>query len=83
MKDSESRSNIKDINLVDERTIHFDEMISICDLLRQAGERIEDRRTISHTGYLLMNKAHDAKELLDSWWKDRPTKDPDNISAIG
>ncbi len=83
MKDPESRSKIDNTDLVDELTEYFDEMISICDLLRVAGEKIDDPRTVAHTGYLLMRKTDDAKELLDRWWKDRPTKDPDNVSAIG
>lgn len=83
MKDPESRSKIDNTDLVDELTEYFDEMISICDLLRHAGEHIEDGRTISHTGYLLMNKAHDAKALLKSWWEDRPPNNPDNVTAIG
>ena len=82
MKDPESRSKIDNTDLVDELTEYFDEMLSICDLLRVAGEKIDDPRTVANTGYLLMRKTHDAKELLNSWWKDRPTKDPDNVSAI-
>lgn len=65
MKNTESRSKIDNIDLVDELTLYFDEMLSICDLLRCAGEKIDDKRTVSHTGYLLMRETYDAKELLN------------------
>ena len=83
MKDPESRSKIDNTDLVDELTEYFDEMLSICDLLRVAGEKIDDPRTVAHTGYLLMRKTHEAKALLDRWWKDRPIDKPDNVAAIG
>ncbi len=83
MKDPESRSKIDNTDLVDELTLHFDEMISICDLLCYAGEHIEDQRTISHVGYLLKRNAYDAKALLESWWGDQPTDKPDSVAAVG
>ena len=38
---------------------------------------------VGQVASMVRDMTDDAKALLDRWWEDRLTKDPDNVSVIG